>query len=254
MGRRSIGVGEMRGSVGAIVGTTLRRKLREAISPLGLRRAAHRRANGDRPAAVFLWIPRTGGTSLSRSLERAGCFKFKTLRDVQYEFSQSGLATFGHQSYRRLVECGAVSAEYDEMAWKFAFIRNPWDRAVSLYAYLKRRGLLGEHEAFRDFAGRLRDRGYDGVGLYNVRGLSTCNPQVEWLRGPDGKLEVDFLGRFESLSKDLAVVYDTLGVDVQLPHLNAEKHTHYRHVYDDVSRELVEEAYREDIEAFDYKF
>jgi uncharacterized protein YabN with tetrapyrrole methylase and pyrophosphatase domain len=41
---------------------------------------------------------------------------------------------------------------------------------------------------------------------------------------------------------------------VQLPHLNAETHTHYRDVYDDVSRELVEEAYREDIEAFDYKF
>ena len=113
---------------------------------------------------------------------------------------------------------------------------------------------MDEHEAFQDFARRLRDRGYEGVGLYNVRGLSTCNPQVEWLRGPDGKLEVDFLGRFESLSKDLAVVYDRLGVDVQLPHLNAEKHGHYRDVYDDVSRELVEEAYREDIEAFDYKF
>jgi hypothetical protein len=203
---------------------------------------------------VFLWSPRTGGTSVSRALASVGCYKFKTLRDVRHEFSQTGLATFGHQSYGQLVDCGAVSREYDAAAWKFAFVRNPWDRAVSLFAFLKRRGLLDEGETFADFARRLQERRHDPVGLYTARRLSWCNPQVEFLRGFDGQPAADFIGRFESLGEDLAVVARKLGLAIGLMHLNAERHEHYREMYDDTTRALVGEAYAEDIETFGYKF
>lgn len=234
--------------------TTLRRRLRDALAPLGLRRRAHRLANRGRPPAVFIWVPRTGGTSVHRSLERAGCYKLKTVREVRYDFSQTGLATFGHQWFYGLVAEGVITRAYAESAWTFAFVRNPWDRAVSLHAYLRRRDLLGPRETFDEFARRLADRDFDPIGLYTARRLSWCNPQVEWLRDTEGRLRVDFVGRFESLAEDLAVVQQRLGIERSLPHLNAARRAPYREVYDDRTRELVASAYAEDIEAFGYKF
>lgn len=235
-------------------GTTVRRRIRSAVAPLGVRRSAHRRANRGRTPAVFIWVPRTGGTSVHGTLEDAGCFKFKTAAEARRDFSQSGLATFGHQSFHQLVDAGAITPPYADAAWTFAFVRNPWDRAVSLFAFLRRRGLLRPSESFCDFAERLAARDFDPVGLYTARGLSWCNPQVEWLRDGSGRLAVDFIGRFESLAEDLAIVHRRLAIEASLPHLNAENRAPYRDVYDDRSRELVDVAYADDIETFGYKF
>ena len=233
---------------------TLSRKIREYVAPLGVQREAHRRANANRPAAVFLWIPRTAGTSALESLGAAGCGKFKTLRSVRFEFSQSGLATFGHQAYHQLVEVGAISREYDRAAWKFTFVRNPWDRAVSLYALLRRRSMINESDTFEDFARSLTEKGVGPIGLHNAKELSWLNPQVDWLCVPGQGIQADFVGRFESLAQDFATVCKKLGIETSLGHLNAAPHAHYRDVFTPESRKHVEQFYAEDIETFGYSF
>ena len=70
-----------------------------------------------------------------------------------------------------------------------------------------------------------------------------------------GNLLVDFVGRYEHLQADLAVVCQRLSLDPStFSHKNAAQHPHYSTFYSPATRELVRERYARDIEFFGYTF
>ena len=89
-------------------------------------------------------------------------------------------------------------------------------------------------------------------------------PQAEYLYDSNGKLLVDFVGRFETLAQDFAVACQHMGMpDTKLPHVNESKSVlrwitrpalPYRDTYDTRSREIVASLYEVDAEAFKYGF
>ena len=197
--------------------------------------------------AVFIWIPKTAGTSVYKSL---GAVRRKALPRIKYRFANNGLYTFGHMDYIQLVEQGYVSNAYHESAYKFAFVRNPYDRAVSLFFYLKKVGTISIDETFLSFCRRLNEEGYEPIGLYNVSRLSQCNPQVRWVE----KIKMDFVGKLESIEKDLKTIFDDLGIEeVVLPKLNKSNRSEYSEYYCLESKEIIELLYKEDFQNFGYK-
>lgn len=133
--------------------------------------------------------------------------------------------------------------------FKFGFVRNPWDRAVSLYE--RREGL------------QLRNRMTFGEFIDWMRlASSTCmHPvphryQLDWFVNPHGDVIVDFIGRYESLERDWARVANRLGIGVALPrvNVNTEKKRHYTEYYDDRTRAIVAGRFALDIEYFGYEF
>ena len=201
-----------------------------------------------RTEAVFIWIPRTAGTSVYSCLNAP---KLKNLCKVTYHFAGNGIVTFGHMDYAQLVEAGYIPTRFDESAYKFAFVRNPYDRAVSLYFWMKRRRRPSARGSFLTFCRRLIQDGCEPIGLYNVAGLSQCNPQVRWVEN----VRMDFIGRLESIRPDVQAVLADLGLqDVPLPKLNRTNHADYRQYYCTESKQIVEDFYREDFYAFDYQF
>ena len=75
---------------------------------------------------IFIHIPKTGGTSIA---------------EPDYEGGNGALAGYlGEQDYAQAGHIRAVGlkqrigASWDQY-FKFAFVRNPWDRLVSLYHY-----------------------------------------------------------------------------------------------------------------------
>ena len=144
--------------------------------------------------------------------------------------------------------------------FKFAFTRNPWDRLASAYMFMKGGGA---HEKDRAWSERTLTQ-YDNFESFVKNGLRTeevqtwphFRPQVHFLRGQNGRIELDFIGRFENLQEDFNHVRDQLDLSGELLFINKTKTKRepYQTYYSEELREIAANVYKEDIETFAYKF
>lgn len=132
----------------------------------------------------------------------------------------------------------------------FSLVRNPWDRMVSYYHWL--RGQSFDHPAvalsqqmdFPNFACAAQVRASMRASparyyMTNAQGVERCNAYI----------------RLEALEQDAAPLWDHLGFALELPHANAsQRAADYRGYYTDDARKAVSEACAEDIKRFDYSF
>ena len=189
--------------------------------------------------AVFIWIPKCAGSTVHKMLD---CPMYR--HDYQRkEFLQDpkGIVTFGHAKYSKLDTPKGYSP------FKFAFVRNPYERMVSLYTYhRKNRGRFDG--GFLEYV-QMISEGITPVGAFNVRGFSPCNPQIDWIKNE----EIDFIGRVEHFERDINYVFDRLGLRRRkIQHCNSSEHTFYADYYCPESQAIVEDFYREDFERFGY--
>ncbi len=125
--------------------------------------------------------------------------------------------------------------------FKFVFCRNPWDRLISIY--FGRQQLLDVRmPSVRNFIESADSQG--GVTV----------AQVKWIKDVDGKINIDFVGRFENFNEDWKKVCKRLGINKELPHFNKSQHKPYYEYYDDELIEVVRNKYKEDIDYFGYKY
>lgn len=198
---------------------------------------------------VFIHVQKTGGVTVGQVLEEA-------IPDLR-RFPERGIK---HATLGQLLEADPELASY----WIFGFVRNPWSRLVSWWAMVERFAELAEQgvESARarfDRNAFLRtSRGYADFETFVLRGPDELErlrtPQLAYLTA-QGR-GVDFLGRTESLQRDLETVFEHLGLDfpVELPHRNQSPHAHYTTYYSDASRQRVAELFAADIDAFGYEF
>jgi len=149
------------------------------------------------------------------------------------------------------------SLERKGAEFSFAFVRNPWDRLVSAYEYLKNGGicpldaedylnLFSKYENFKEMVLNWEEVFFDQIHFKS---------QSDWICDNDGNIIVDFVGKFENLQQDFDIVCDRMQIPrKKLPHTNKTNHKHYTEYYDDEIREIVAKKYARDIEYFGYKF
>jgi len=167
-----------------------------------------------------------------------------------------------------------------EIRWKesfsFAFVRNPYDRAVSswqhcckitqkgsliddksqnmpaLLSYLKKklRRQASPDISFDDFLYFLKNDMLKGEAKWHA------TEQYIHLINQTGDIAIDFIGKFENLQKDFNKVCEILRIKpVQLRVLNQSRlRKNYKHFYNSERKQIVEEVYKKDIELFGYSF
>ena len=208
---------------------------------------------------LFIWVPKAAGSSIYRALKESR-YRCKRLLNrskggvIEFpytDFDNKGAVTFSHASIEALIEHGVVKTDFFESAFKFCFVRNPWDRLVSLFFY---RGLDKKYESFKQFCLDFKDQKIEPVGLFNSKLNSQFNDQASWIVGGNGRLLVDFIGRYERLSDDFSKVCKILGIRKKLPHRNKTDHDHYRKYYDPETLDIVKRKYKRDIDLFGYDF
>jgi len=228
-------------------GKKIERFFKRLVDYTQLRKAAHYVRNAGRPNAVFIWIPKNAGTSVVHALRRYGCVKTKEAGRIKYQFSQRGLVTFGHMDYYTLLEEGYISQDFDRTSFKFCFSRDPYDRAVSLYVYL--RESQGLDESFLEFWRRVGENGPDPIGIHHGIGTSHCNPQVRWIEN----IDMDFIGRYENLAEDFDKLTKELGLPAHsMSHQNRSSRKSSSEYYCAETKAIIEKLYAEDFEYFGY--
>jgi hypothetical protein len=153
--------------------------------------------------------------------------------------------------------------ESPEEYFKFCFVRNPWDRLVSWWNMMKNKGIhndfskyLLEAKNFSGFLekteiinetldGSIKDLGYPKSISFN---------QLDYISDSEGKVLVDFIGRFENINEDFLKISEKMGFDLKLSHLNKFDHPDYRKYYGDKDIEKVYLMYKRDIDFFGYEF
>ena len=152
--------------------------------------------------------------------------------------------------------------------FKFAFVRNPWDRLVSLY-FQKVAGTEGTYIGPDLNPPGVNGRFYRGMPFAEYVEAVCATPDeaanphfrsqhlVVCPRN-DGEVLADFVGRFENLAPDFSHVAERIGApDLELPHRlrsrDREKQP-YSDFYDARLRDLAGERFRQDIETFGYSF
>jgi hypothetical protein len=225
----------------------LRRSLSKVTSPTQYRKLRSLRHQGqdgvgleplDRHRAIFVHIPKAAGTSIVKSLFGCEGGWHMTLRQYSLIYSADEL----------------------NAAFKFTFVRNPWDRLYSAFSYLKSggRNLADRRWAERhlahvaDFSAFVHDW-LPGVDLESS--YTHLIPQYRFLRLQGEAPRVDFIGRFETIAEDYETIRARIGTGKPLAHLNPSSRAQdYRDVYTEDMKQIVARAYHKDIMLFDYAF
>ncbi len=190
---------------------------------------------------VFVHVQKTGGATVSRLLQ-------ENIPDVyqlreRHEFAIRGMEELeGWNEY-----------------FKFAFVRNPWDRLVSWYCMIRKspnnfplyRYMRDNSSTFEEFIHNCTDEIEVKKDVY----YSFAYNQLDYVTDRNGDLLVDFIGRFENFEKDLVKVLSRLGIEPEsLPYENRGSHGHYSSFYTPETEMIVRERFKKDIESFGYEF
>ena len=203
---------------------------------------------------LFIHVPKTGGNSIFQALREYSEERIITPGPVQDGVERFGTA---NDTYPTIVKHSSLSEHQDVLSpevfrslYKFAILRNPWERMISWF--------FSPH---RQLPQKARPAGH-GAGLWNrehfVRFLSRRQDTRHYTCLPDAPTishDLDFLLRFEQLDQDFAAVCRRLDIPERpLPKYNRSTRLHYSHYYDDELRAVVGGMFREEIEFGGYRF
>lgn len=185
--------------------------------------------------AIFMHIHKCLGTSFIEFL--------KPYSNCRVCVARPG--DFGNRTGRELIP----DPEWHS-SFKFTFVRNPYDRAVSAYHMFQHR-----FPTFREFI-----RFLSKVDVRKHRVTHTM-PIKQYVHTEDCIVhhcsaytnpkylltEMDFTGKLESLQTDFDVIRRRIGSGTQtLPHRNKTKHKNYVEYYDNETQRIVADVYAAD--------
>lgn len=186
--------------------------------------------------AVFLHIPKTGGSSVASALGISN--------------KELVVGRTKHHIVPDKIPAGYL---------RFSFVRNPWDRMISYYMF---RTKEERAQSRRNVHPRERELGFKEwlFALDEFAEWENINPAFKIAILPQaetlGELP-DFIGRFENLEGDFHAL--CARIRIAPPILKNKNRTdskiaHYSSYYDDESRAWVAKRFQSDIKAYDYSF
>lgn len=191
----------------------------------------------DELQCIFVHIPKTAGVSVCRALFGNLAGSHRTIYEYSLIFNKKLFNTY----------------------YKFTFVRNPWDRLLSAYLFLKEGGLhnndalwaakeLQQFKTFDEFVKNWVNKTNIGKGIHFV-------PQYKFIT-IGGKIAVNDVYKMENINRDFQRICKKLNIHRDLPILNKTKSKtgDYKKYYNKETRNIVGKVYEKDVEIFKYEF
>lgn len=194
-----------------------------------LARDCYQKAPGGR--FVFIHINKTGGISLGKALNLPGKMHYT---------AQEVLEAIGRRKW--------------EKAYTFSIVRNPWDKVVSHYKYRVKTNqteMAKQPIDFKDWVYRTYGKNKDP---YYYDQPKMFQAQMDWLTDKSGRICVEDIYKFEHLQDAFEKIKMKLRLSSSLPHLNRTDDRHYSQFYDEKTKLIIAEWFKEDIELFGYDY
>lgn len=179
---------------------------------------------------IYLRLHRVGGTSTAMAL---GVDKI-------------------HCSAKEAINC--VGRPVWDSTYKFAFVRNPFAKAVSTYNHFPKNDrfqMKSNPITFDDWISRIYGPKKDAKYYFSA---SFFQSQSDWLKDHQGVISLDKIAKLENIEEDFADILEKLGLQAPIPHVNGSKIVDYRTYYTEKSYELVRNWHQEDLNNFGYTF
>ena len=198
---------------------------------------------------IFVATPKTGTHAVRQALreqlgpddiEQVGLFVNK-----RFPYAEIANISHGHLAVREVRPF--LGDDVCDAYFKFAFVRNPFDRFVSYCAFMTR-----QQGAFDiDPQGTMREI------LFRLRPLQHIHFQPQWtlLADAQGRLDMDMVGRVETMQESYDAACAKIGIASRaLDRVNSSRRGDYRQYYDQALIDGVAELYAGDLERFGYTF
>ncbi len=196
---------------------------------------------------IFFAVPKTG-THAVRAALRPHLSTSDWEQQLRYGQQLSPLPKIaeinhGHVSYRQLSD--VIGEETLQTLFSFAFTRHPFDRFVSVCAFLARTD-ASYNENPTEWMKRALQR-----PQFRQRVLAAT--QCSLLSDQDGNVKLDYVGRFETLQSDFDTICARIGLPmVPLEFKNTSAHKAFQKLLDDDLREILWKRYETDFVTFNY--
>ena len=207
---------------------------------------------------IFIHVPKVAGKSIHHSI----------MGKIGIEYANKKGGNLGGHIPAVFYEDN-FSLEFKSF-FKFAFVRNPWDRICSAFHYIHSAPRVASHRGPRDHPGAYEDvaarfskeefSSFIKEGLIHYWILPHFRPQTYWILNDEGESSLDFTGKYESLTSDFDSVCKKIGVGkCELTYVGAgDSRTNgklpYQEYYDQEMIDIVAKFYKSDIDLFDYDF
>jgi hypothetical protein len=191
-----------------------------------------------RTKSVFVHVPKTGGQSICRAL-----------------YGNLGMGHLSVRDYRALFRRGALNQMF-----KFAFVRNPYDRVHSAYHFLRLGGVdredaefgervLSRYQTFEKFV-------LEGLEQEEVARFWHFRPQTHFITSDHGVVDsLDFVGCYENFERDFGYVRRRLRSNARPLHVNRTPGKgDYRRDYTYEMADVVAHRYAAAFDLFGYDF
>jgi hypothetical protein len=199
---------------------------------------------------IFAAVPKTGTHSVRQALreqlgdgdvEQVGLFV-----DKRFPWEDLAAIRHGHLSLRQVRPY--VGEEAFSGYFKFAFVRNPFDRFVSYCAFMLRGGDVFQRQP--------REAMHHFLFVEPPEQHILFQPQASLLVGEDGQtLLTDRVGRVEDMQGSYDAICAGIGIPSRpLDRVNGSSRGDYRSYYDQALIDGVAARYAQDLELFGYAF
>lgn len=192
---------------------------------------------------IFIQIPKTASDSIMHFF-----LSMHNIKEINHSLYPEFFCDLSHHS--KISEI-ATKLNTDDF-FKFTFVRNPFDRAVSEYLYCKKHNGCYLQSAdlfnqiFKDFNSFVKNGGF----------RLACWPyhedsQFSFIEG----YNINYIGRFEKLQEHFSILCNKLKIsNSKLSHENKASRNRYQDYYNQESIDIISKKYKKDIEYFGYDF